>query len=505
MRNSSIRYPPDLPASSWSNRILLLATAGILFLTMYPFRFSFHLLPHGASPFVLGKSVKRASYMDAVLNVMLFVPFGFGLAAKLRERGKSTLVILITALATGAVFSYAIEFLQLYIPERDSGWEDVFTNGSGSLLGGVLYWLFGTFLFRLFTSTQQYFAERWSMKHLVIALLTYFCIWIGFAAQMQKQTRLSDWNPNAMLVLGNDGSGDEPWVGQIRTLQIWDRAPNANAVFPNAAPMVNYDFSTPVDGSSKLKFVPSLFWIPRAPLKPIAEGNLAFDGKSWVSTKTNVGPLIYKLQGTNQITIHIVFKPEKGAIVFGRIFSVSDSAGAANLTLRQEKSSIALWFRTPLSMKQAQLEWRIPPSNENLQRDLIFIYDGANVLITVDGKTLDLPYPLGPGAAMARTFRRIKPPELEGYNYTFYAFVFFVGGAAFGLLRPRNLPTMKANASVTVLVALLSVAFILEFVLASVSGRALTFSYVALSFLLGIAGSVWARADGPFVTLGGAR
>ena len=73
-----------------SNRILLLATAGILFLTLYPFRFDFHAaVPGGGSPFLLGRSEKTAGLLDVFLNVLLFIPFGFGLAAKLRERGKS--------------------------------------------------------------------------------------------------------------------------------------------------------------------------------------------------------------------------------------------------------------------------------------------------------------------------------------------------------------------------------------------------------------------------------
>src|SRR5271170_1064182 len=90
----------------WSNRILLLATAGILFLTLYPFRFDFHAaVPGGGSPVLLGRSLKAARLLAVFLNVLLFVPFGFGLAAKLRERGKSRAFTFVLALATGALFS----------------------------------------------------------------------------------------------------------------------------------------------------------------------------------------------------------------------------------------------------------------------------------------------------------------------------------------------------------------------------------------------------------------
>src|SRR6202522_368395 len=108
MSNPSSRSAYDQPASSWSNRILILATAGILFLTMYPFRFNFHLLPNGASPFFLGKS-QKSGFFDAFLNVLLFIPFGFGLAEKLRERKISRGASIFMVFAAGAILSYGIE------------------------------------------------------------------------------------------------------------------------------------------------------------------------------------------------------------------------------------------------------------------------------------------------------------------------------------------------------------------------------------------------------------
>ena len=106
MGNPSNQYSPNPPDSGWSNRILILAIAGILFLTMYPFRLNIHALANGASPFLLGKS-EKSGLVDALLNVLLFVPFGFGLGEKLRERGKSIRFVLLATLAAGA-FSPAL-------------------------------------------------------------------------------------------------------------------------------------------------------------------------------------------------------------------------------------------------------------------------------------------------------------------------------------------------------------------------------------------------------------
>jgi glycopeptide antibiotics resistance protein len=123
--------PPQLQpsTSAWSHRILIAAVVGILFLTLYPFRFS--LVGHGpdAAPYLLaGWGSKNAGMLDAFLNIALFVPYGFGFAEEVRERGGSRAVALGVALIAGALLSYTVELLQFYIPMRDSGWEDIITN-----------------------------------------------------------------------------------------------------------------------------------------------------------------------------------------------------------------------------------------------------------------------------------------------------------------------------------------------------------------------------------------
>src|SRR5215469_13300565 len=100
--------------SSWSNRILILALAGILFLTLYPFRFSLHANPPlSRSPFLLVTGGKASGPFAAFLNVCLFVPLGFGLAQKLREKGKSVATSFLLTIVVGAFFSYCIELTQI--------------------------------------------------------------------------------------------------------------------------------------------------------------------------------------------------------------------------------------------------------------------------------------------------------------------------------------------------------------------------------------------------------
>ncbi len=136
MKSQASELKSEESAFSWSNRILALAVAGILFFTLYPFRFSLHATPQlNGSPFLLVSGGKSSGPLNAFLNISLFVPFGFGLSKKLREKGKSGATILLLTIVAGAFFSYCIEFVQIYIPTRDSGWEDVFTNATGAVVG----------------------------------------------------------------------------------------------------------------------------------------------------------------------------------------------------------------------------------------------------------------------------------------------------------------------------------------------------------------------------------
>jgi hypothetical protein len=74
---------------------------------------------------------------DVFENIVGFMPLGFvlgGFFALSRSRAQA---ILISTLC-GGFLSFSIEFLQYYIPRRGSGWTDVITNTTGTLLGALI-------------------------------------------------------------------------------------------------------------------------------------------------------------------------------------------------------------------------------------------------------------------------------------------------------------------------------------------------------------------------------
>ena len=489
----------------WSNRILLLATAGILFLTLYPFRFDFHAaVAGGGSPFLLGRSEKTAGLFDVILNVLLFIPFGFGLAAKLRQRGKSRAFTFALALATGALFSYCIEFLQIYIPPRDSGWEDIFTNTSGSVSGFLLYEFLGKPVLDWLSNCEYWLESLLTPWRTFVVLLIYFALWFAGSFQLQKTTRLRDWRSDALLVVGNDASGKYPWKGTINAMQIWDLALRSEVAqqlsggqaTDNADPglLVDYDFSAGPPFRNQRQIFSELSWSPSAPAAP-TPGVLQLDGSAWLTSRVPVPDLVANLEKTNQFALRVVCTPVRGTGGDGRIVSISQPSGFPNLILRQEDSSLAFWFRNPLSASHALLAWVVPGVfTAGGTRDILYSYDGSNLSLFIDGKQELLTYRLGVGTALAKSVRLIKAGELEGYNYIYYALVFCFPGAILGITA-RNLTPLKFTPWLGLACGFLIPAFLLEWILVSTSGRSFSLHYLGLSVLVAFAGFLWINLD----------
>lgn len=314
----------DLPLQQecrrWSNRILILAVLGIVYLTLFPFeiRLAFPHSYHG-SPFFLGESDKTLQHADFFLNVLLFVPFGFGLATQMRKRGGPRwITAALVALAAGAFTSYSVELLQLYIPGRDSGWEDVISNSMGSAVGALLFAICGGVLLRI----ASHFAdavEGWvSPGRTAALLLVYFTVWFYGAVRMQKETRLSNWDPQCSLIVGNDAAGQYPWKGQIFSLQIWDRVLPDSAIQQMHAQkwgklqdvavdslLGSYDLSSGPPYHDSRNLSPALAWAPSDPAAPNTQAP-ELNSKSWLRTAVPVENLTRAIVRSNQFTIHIV-------------------------------------------------------------------------------------------------------------------------------------------------------------------------------------------------------
>jgi VanZ family protein len=499
----------DLPhqqaCAEWSNRILIFSLLGIAYLTLFPFKFDFAAsFAFHRYPFLLDTSVKRSTHTDFFLNVLLFVPFGFGLCAKLRKRGNSRWTSLLLALAVGAGASYVVELLQFYIPPRDSGWLDVFTNASGSAVGFFLFEFCGGAILEALSEWEDSFDGWLTPRRAALLLVVYFAACFGFSVVSQNETRLSNWDPQCILFVGNDASGQDPWRGQIFLLQIWSRALPERAIRrmtgrgsaeDSSAGLVGYyDFTNSAPYRDRRDFLPPLDWTPEQPQYMNARTS-ELDARSWLRTQFPVENLTREIKKSSQFTVHVVCAPGAKQDVHGHIVSLSQSADNVNFHLRQDGANLVFWFRNPLSETRSVLAWTVPGAFEaGKTRDIVASYDGSDAFLYLDGKRVAQTYRLSPGASFMHRFFDIQTADLEAYVIVYETLIFLPAGLLIGVAA-RKRSGGKFTGRWLLAIGWVLPAVLLESLLAAVSGRRIWAGNIALSLIFGLAGILIVNAD----------
>ncbi len=499
----------DLPhqraCAGWSNRILFISLLGIAYLTLFPFRFDFavtHIFHR--YPFLLGETAKRSTHTDFLLNVLLFVPFGFSLGVKLRKRAINRWASLLLALVVGMGVSYAVELLQFYIPGRDSGWEDVISNSTGSVAGFILFELCGVAVLSELTKLEDSFDGWLSPRRAVLLLAAYLAASFGISVLLQRDTRLSNWDPQCILFVGNDASGQNSWHGRILLLQIWNRALPDEAIRRmsgrestedlNPGLLGSYDFTGSPPYADQRNFLSALDWTPGQPQITNAYAN-ELDAKSWLSTQSPVEKLTREIKKFSQFTVHIVCAPAATQGGNGRIVSLSQSADNVNFHLRQEGANLVFWFRNPLSEKRSALTWTVRGAFEpGRMRDIVSSYDGSDAFLYLDGNRVPQAYRLSPGASLAHKFFFIRTGALGGYIIVYETLIFLPAGLLMGVAA-RERSGQKISDRWVVALGWVLPAVLLEILLVAVSGRRIWPGNIVFSLVFGLAGALLINAD----------
>ena len=501
MNNRGFQAPPVW--SKWSNRILILSLLGIVYLTIFPFRIDFASPQSGTtSPFLLGPSLKHVDSLDFFLNVLLFVPFGFGLSAQLRKRGVGKGRVRFLVFAAGAITSYIVELLQFYIPVRNAAWDDVVSNTLGAVCGFVLFNRFSEALLNPLGAWEERIEEWFCLRRAVLVPAAYLGFFFLLSIPLQKETGLSSWDADVPLFVGSDGTAGHAWKGQIARLQVWNRALSeesarrltAGEPLPGAETglVADYEFSGAPPFEDQQKSLPALLWISSSP--PPDSHVLELNGSSWLGTKVSVTKLARDLQRTNQFTLRAVCSSAVAAELEQYIVYISQVYGTPDLTLRRDGADLAFWFRNPLSLHRSFLTWRVRDVFANGQpRDILVSSDGSNVSLYVDGKKLR-NYHLSPGAALAHKFTRILAFNLNGYLIVYDTLIFFPAGILLGLIA-RNQDSQAPLARFLLFLGLVLPPALYESILVWVSGTIFSWREILLCILLTFLGAWLINAD----------
>jgi len=414
----------------WSGLITLGALALNLWLRLTPFDFVWD----GRVPWER-ISLAPLTLRDVPLNVLIFVPLGFGLAGLLRNhrlhrfrRFKEGIREICVICGSLLLLSVLLEGAQLFLPQRAPSVADVVANGLGALLG---VWLYRAWAMGVGRALRRYATRR----NLVAGLGVYALLAASLTVYLYCSVRLSNWDTTFPLVVGNEAVGKRQWSGRVEWMSFtWRYNDSMNLrgeyQFDGVAP---FEFLTTPQVT-----LPPLIWREGPATEQGGQGVTIGPGE-WLATETGFTTFSAAARQDNHFFITIsaatADPTQRGP---ARIVSISADAERRNVTLGQEADALIIRLRTPAGGENGQKpELLVPGVFADERPRLITVgYDAPMLRVTVDNEEYALS--LAPGAAFFPGFATENrwPVVMGGnprrYDYAYAAIVTGLPALLFG-------------------------------------------------------------------------
>ncbi len=360
----------------------------IVMFTLFPFKFE--SIAWGKKDALKEFFRNPSDTFDFFGNILLFMPFGYGLSQWLKSKPFTPVIKFTLVLGISLAGTIAVETLQLFQPGRSSSIIDLFTNTLGGTLGGAIG-LLG--LDQLIAPTRQWLLRQWhKQRSLTIALALWIALMLGSTAKLASMTTLINWDSSYNLIIGNEATGDRPWQGQIQGFSMTDRALSEPEVqqflqgstFP-ALEQSLADYSmignAPYLDRSRLNLPPLEQQSPPTPSPSTPSP------KPWHITQTPPVKLNEALQKTSAFTLATTFETRSlDQTGPARLISLSQDTQHRNLTLGQNNRQLIVRLRTPITgVNGDALELRSP---NNLQQSrshrVVLTYENSVLALYLD-------------------------------------------------------------------------------------------------------------------------
>jgi glycopeptide antibiotics resistance protein len=437
----------------WSKNIFLLGLIIVLLLTLLPFDFED---PQGNYILAIVTSFgHHTDKFDLLGNLLLFIPFGFGLAGVLEKRRlgfvKTALVVIVSSLS----LSSTVEILQVFLPERASTSIDILSNTTSGFWGFLIYYLGNDRIFNIFFGLSR-IGKRWlNFKWAIAIFISYLIATCFLLFSFRDSTKLSNWDVNYPLLVGNELTADRPWKGQVSQFCIADRAASKSEVAQllsdrtscqsiSQSLLASYQFN----GNQKqypdlTQNLPDLISQGTPPKKKGSEGIFS-NYKHWLQTEESVKLLAEKLEATSQMTlVSTIATADTNQGGPARIISLSKNPFSRNFTFGQEGNDLSFRLRTPLTKENGNEPESIVP---NVFADTEFhrvaiVYDGWTIKIYVDQPRNVYKLQLSPDAALFWSAMSVfdktvhlNPPSMFVYKVLYYGILFIPLGILFAIV-----------------------------------------------------------------------
>lgn len=360
------RSSADQLATCWANRIIVLSVMLILVATLYPFRLRIPdvlLIRQVIRQFIFNPTDK----MDLLANVLLFMPLGFGVSAKLLPHKRLFRSTWLIVLGCGAGLSLMVEFLQILLSDRTSALTDVMTNTLGGYLGYLTFQYGRSPLLNWVQLGLEHFERlvaRLSFRQIGVVFLLYTGLAIGVVAWLNGST-LRTWDLEARLLIGTDPAHRLPWEGTIANVQICDRAlsareltgflTKAESTVPCGDRLVaNYPLTSASGLTDTVGQSPDLVWKgAEVASATLSSQGAAISTQRWLEMASPATQLNHHLRTSSEVTVAARVTVAKTDLPnrFRPIVSLSSQSFLGNFGLIQLRSNVLFWVATSFNAR----------------------------------------------------------------------------------------------------------------------------------------------------------
>jgi glycopeptide antibiotics resistance protein len=454
---------------TWAISLLMGGLLSVGVMTLFPYDFFFwEMVTQLTFQEIIELLKIPSSLNDIVLNSLLFIPFGFGLAGLLEYWRVSWVRSLLLILIASLGLSLTVEILQFFLPGRTSTPIDLLTNTLSGVSGGLLFNGFGN---DCFTHCQR--GVDWIKRFLSIPVLTIFFIsyfilscWLSIPLQNTDQFwSLDNWNADFPLILGNELSGGRLWKGKTDQFCLINKTASDQEI-SNILTSEN-----PCDTLSQSQEI--LY----AAMQP-------------EFSQFSVNPLNQSLRQTSEFTLSIqLATAHSHQIGPARILSISKDFFERNLTVGQWRSHLSIRLRTPITEKNGtRPEFIIPNVFSDLKtRTLLLIYSPDQIQVYIDNPNQSYTLKITPEMTL---FWLLSPVDKGGlhlnvwnsrfYKFLYYCLIFCPLGGCVGLIlkQIRGKPSFYL---LFVISGMILPSILLEVLLSLESARMISWSNLLLS------------------------
>lgn len=514
--------------AKWGLGIVVGSLLLVVLATLFPFDF---FLANGLSfTIIVSKLHGWGTVDDWGGNILLFVPFGLGLASVLQASSLKTAVKIVVVFIVSAGVSGVVEILQIFLPGRFPAFADIAGNSLGGVVGFCCFRLWKgqilTSLLTLIKERRQYL----SFNKLTASLIGYFALACLVSFILTTTSRLDTWDDSFALLIGNEHTGDRPWRGSLSELIIADRAISPAEVeraFSEAnywrtlgdSLLGYYQLSGEGGRQDQTRKLPDLSWRTPEPLvgqnhyarvKDNVRPQIIFSAlrtektgvvlspDRWLETENPATVMTDAIRKTSQFTlIATVAAAENWQTGPARIISLSGNPYIRNFTLGQEQSDLIVRLRTRFGGENgANPELMIPNVFADAKtRHIIAVYDGRYFRLYIDKASQSHSLEMIEVALMNpaivvrslfslplshRFLLNLDSMNTAAYKILFFAFIFLPMGALIGLM----ILVMRDNGRMLGLLIIgwpLFSAIVLEGIFASVNNSGMRMENILLS------------------------